>query len=79
MQKLYSAIRSAKGAGRFYKNLDMSKFRDGLDLNMIIRKMYPASEGYLWELTQKGESADPEKIRRDFTKMIEFWKAVFYK
>ena len=38
--------------------------------------MYLASEGYLWEMTQKG-SIDVKKMEKDFTEMIEFWKKIY--
>lgn len=46
---------------------------------MMVREMHLASEGYLWELTQRGEAISPERIRKDFTVLIEFWKSVYYK
>lgn len=42
--------------------------------------MYLASEGYLWELQQKGAlnpETDIEKIERDFQEMITFWKNIY--
>ena len=50
-----------------------------LDPGMMVREMHLASEGYLWELTQRGEAISPERIRKDFTVLIEFWKSVYYK
>ena len=52
-------------------------FIPGLDLNMMYRQMFLASEGYLWEMLQKGD-VDWEQVRRDFTDLMNFWKSVYY-
>lgn len=56
--------------------IDPSKFLPGLDLRMMYREMYWASEGYLWEKTQSG-GVDAAEIERDFTEMIGFWKKIY--
>lgn len=78
VQELYASIRRRKGFSSL-KDLDLSKFRQDLDPGMMVREMYLASEGYLWELTQRGEAISPERIRKNFTVLIEFWKSVYYK
>ncbi len=78
VQELYASIRRRKGFSSL-KELDLSKFRQDLDPGMMVREMHLASEGYLWELTQRGEAISPERIRKDFTVLIEFWKSVYYK
>ena len=52
-------------------------FIPGLDLNMMYRQMFLASEGYLWEMLQKGD-VNWEQVRRDFTDLMNFWKSVYY-
>ena len=58
--------------------LDPSKFKDGLDLEMMYNDMYFASEGYLWENTRSG-IIDVDKAEEDFRKMINFWKTLYLK
>ena len=58
--------------------LDKAQFADGLDLEMMYTDMYLASEGYLWEKLQSG-SIDPDKMEKDFVRMIEFWRSVYSK
>ncbi len=58
--------------------LDPSKFKDGLDLEMMYNDMYFASEGYLWENTRSG-IIDVDKAECDFRKMINFWKSLYLK
>ena len=57
-------------------NLDPGQFIPGLDVAMMYREMYWASEGYLWEVTQRGE-VDIEKMEAVFHKLIDFWKSVY--
>ena len=52
------------------------RFREGLDLQMMYREMYLASEGYLWEKLQQGE-INVDEVERDFLRMIRFWESVY--
>lgn len=63
-------------ADQFRWNLDPSQFVEGLDIEMMYREMYWASEGYLWEMVQQGD-VDMEKMERDFLRLIEFWKSIY--
>lgn len=57
-------------------NFDPEQFVPGLDISMMYREMYWASEGYLWEMVQRGE-IDLGRMEKDFTKLIEFWKSIY--
>lgn len=57
-------------------NLDPNQFIPGLDISMMYRDMYWASEGYLWEMVQR-DHIDMDKMEKDFTKLIEFWKSIY--
>lgn len=57
-------------------NMDPSKFIPGLDISMMYREMYWASEGYLWEMVQRG-NVDIEQMEKDFTKLMSFWKSIY--
>ena len=57
-------------------NLDPEQFVPGLDVGMMYRDMYWASEGYLWEMVQRDE-VDMERMEQDFTQMIQFWKQIY--
>lgn len=54
-------------------------FVEGLDLKMMYREMYLASEGYLWEVFQWGEELDVPKLEKDFEEMLRFWRKVYLK
>lgn len=56
--------------------LDPNDFIPGLDLEMMYRQMYWASEGYLWEMVQKGD-IDVEKMKKDFKKLLKFWRHIY--
>lgn len=58
------------------ERLDPEHFTPGLDLKVMYRQMYLATEGYLWEMLQRGQ-VDVEKMERDFTEMIAFWKKIY--
>ncbi len=57
-------------------NMDPEQFIPGLDIPMMYREMYWASEGYLWEMTQRG-GVDIEQMEKDFSKLMRFWKDVY--
>ena len=60
------------------QELDPNMFVKGLDLSMMWRDMYLASEGYLWEMLKCNE-IDVKKIEKDFTDMIKFWRKLYLK
>ena len=57
-------------------NFDPAQFIPGLDIPMMYREMYWASEGYLWEMTQRGE-VNIDQMKKDFGKLLEFWKSIY--
>lgn len=63
-------------ADRTRLNLDPEQFIPGLDVTMMYREMYWASEGYLWEMVQRGD-VDVERMEQDFTRLMAFWKSVY--
>ncbi|MDD6677796.1 MAG: TetR/AcrR family transcriptional regulator [Firmicutes bacterium] len=66
------------GASGTLARLDPEDFRPGLDLEMMCREMYWASEGYLWEMTQ-GDRVDRCRMEQDFCRLIQFWKSIYRK
>ena len=63
-------------ADKMLLNLNPDQFIPGLDIAMMYREMYWASEGYLWEVVQRGD-VDMLQMEKDFTKLIEFWKSIY--
>lgn len=63
-------------ADKTLMNLSPEQFIPGLDIPMMYREMYWASEGYLWETTQR-DDIDIAQIEQDFRKLIIFWKSIY--
>lgn len=63
-------------ADRTLMNLAPEQFMPGLDIQRMYQDMYWASEGYLWEVTQRGD-VDMRAMEQDFYRMVEFWKSVY--
>lgn len=76
IQANYRRVFSQK-ATKALAQVNPEDYIPGLDLKMMYRQMFLASEGYLWEMLQKGD-VDWEQVRRDFTKLMDFWKSVYY-
>lgn len=52
-------------------------FIPGLDLEMMYREMYLASEGYLWEISHWNGEFNAQQLEKDFTRMLQFWKSIY--
>lgn len=63
-------------ADRARINFDPAQFVSGLDIPMMYREMYWASEGYLWEMVQRGP-VNTAEMEKDFTRLIAFWKSIY--
>lgn len=75
IQKSYRKFFGIK-ANKALIRVDPEEFVPGLDLQMMYREMYWASEGYLWEALQRG-GVDAGQLERDFVRLLEFWKSVY--
>lgn len=54
-------------------------FVEGVDIKLMYREMYLASEGYLWEIIQFDGELDVQKLEKDFEDMLKFWKKIYLK
>lgn len=59
-------------------NLDSQQFREGINIEMMYREMYWASEGYLWEMMQKPD-IPLDALEKTFSQLIAFWKKTYLK
>ena len=75
IQKSYHKYFNLK-ADKVRLNMDPSQFIPGLDIAMMYREMYWASEGYLWEAVQQG-NIDIDRMEKVFTQLMAFWKSVY--
>ena len=57
-------------------NMNPEQFILGLDIPMMYRDMYLASEGFLWEMVQRG-NVDMDEMEKGFSKLMNFWKSVY--
>lgn len=70
------AERAAFKTNRNLLHLDPEQFLPGLDLEMMYRNMYWASEGYILEKLKQG-GIDADQMEADFMQLIEFWKQIY--
>ena len=63
-------------AAKKLQNLDPDDFIPGIDLQMMYKEMYWASEGCLLEYIQRGDM-NADAMEKDFRKLLEFWKKVY--
>ena len=70
------AERAAFRTNRNLLHLDPAQFLPGLDLEMMYRNMYWASEGYILEKLKQG-GIDADQMEADFIQLIEFWKQIY--
>lgn len=76
IQKSYQMHFNRKASDALTR-LNPEDFIPGLDLKLMHRQIYLMSVGYLWEISQRGESLDAGVLERDFSEMLAFWKNVY--
>ena len=75
IQKSMGQYLQAHAAKKLQK-LDPEDFIPGIDLQMMYKEMYWASEGCLWEYIQRG-IMDIDTMEKDFRALLDFWKTVY--
>ena len=75
IQKSYRDYLHGKGYGT-PASLRAEDFRPGVNLPMMYREMYLASEGYVWEMLLSG-GVDVDRMEREFAQMIDFWEDTY--
>ncbi len=63
-------------AAKKLAKLDPEDFIPGIDLQMMYKEMYWASEGCLWEYIQRGVM-DINAMEQNFRALLDFWKKVY--
>lgn len=53
-----------------------TRFRKGLDLQLMYQEMYYMSEGYVLHESQRG-GIDPDKMEKDYGAFLAFWRNVY--
>ena len=57
-------------------DLDPGQFVPGIDVDMMFRNIYWASQGYLYE-AMRNDAIDVERLEMDYNKLIDFWKDTY--
>ena len=57
-------------------NMNPEQFIPGLDIQIMYRDMYWASECYLWEMVQRGNVVI-KQMDQGFSKLMNFWKSIY--
>ena len=63
-------------AAKKLAKLDPEDFIPGIDLQLMYKEMYWASEGCLWEYIQRG-IMDVNAMEKDFRALLDFWKKIY--
>lgn len=75
IQESYAGYIKQK-AGVSLSMLNPEEFRPEIDLQMMLKEMYWATEGYLWEKVQSG-TLEVEMLEQEFHRMMDFWKVLY--
>ena len=75
IQKSMGQYLNAHAAKKLAK-LNPEDFIPGIDLQMMYKEMYRASEGCLWEYIQRGVM-DVNAMENDFRALLDFRKKVY--
>ena len=57
-------------------NIDKEQFVEGIDIEMMYKDMYWASEGFLWEMVRKGQ-VDMAEMEKGFRRLMDFWQSIY--
>lgn len=56
--------------------IDKEQFVEGIDIEMMYKDMYWASEGFLWEMVRKGH-VDMAEMEKGFRRLMDFWQSIY--
>ena len=56
--------------------IDKEQFVEGIDIEMMYKDMYWASEGFLWEMVRKGR-VDMAEMEKGFRRLMDFWQSIY--
>lgn len=63
----------------YFSNVDMSKFKDDIDIKMIYNMLLWMGDGYLNEKRRAGQTIDYEETLHQFDIWMEFFRKLVYK
>ena len=56
--------------------IDKEQFVEGIDIEMMYKDMYWASEGFLWEMVRKGQ-VDMDEMEKGFRRLMDFCQSIY--
>ncbi|MCL2637281.1 MAG: TetR/AcrR family transcriptional regulator [Oscillospiraceae bacterium] len=80
-QEIKKVIQRGKGnfdIGRFFENVDYSRFKDGVNPALVMKLLVYFSEGVIRENPQ-GQKLDIESLMKQFDECLELFRKNFYK
>ena len=75
IRESYARHLASRGYGTV-KSVRREDFGPGVNLPMMYREMFLASEGYVWEALLRGD-VDADRMEREFEAMIDFWEETY--
>lgn len=63
----------------YFQNIDMSKFREDIDLKQVYKMIVWMMEGYLVEMLRNGQSLDVDEMMNEFEKWKVMLKRMCYR
>ena len=63
----------------YFKNVDLSKFREGVDLEQIMRMMVWMTEGYMQEKRRSNAGLRLEQMKKDFNDWVNMFRKLAYR
>lgn len=75
IRESYERHLASRGYGTV-KSVRREDFGPGVNLPMMYREMFLASEGYVWEALLRGD-VDADRMEREFEAMIDFWEETY--
>ena len=63
----------------YFKNVDLSKFREGVDLEQIMRMMVWMTEGYMQEKRRSNAGLRLEQMKKDFNDWVNMFRKIAYR
>ena len=63
----------------YFKNIDVSKFKDDVNMQDIIQMITYTSEGYLQSRKKMTKKIDKEDMIKQYSKWMKMFKQILYK
>jgi AcrR family transcriptional regulator len=72
------ANKNTESERKILDKIDKSKFKEGVNFSYMYQEMIWATDGYMRNVMAMGK-INPDKIEKEFNKLISMWKMVYLK